>query len=835
MGPGPHGHALPGDRPQWPRDRVVDVRHIKLDLKLDIPNKAISGTVTHSVAALNDGLTGMAFDAMELDIEKVSVAGKAAVFHNDGQKLHVQFPSPGKQGEEFKIAIAYCATPRLGLYFIGPDEAYPDKPTQVWSQCQDEDSRFWFPCYDYPNQKQTTDMLATVPADWYVLSNGRLLEDKLNRDGTRRFHWHQDRPHATYLVTLVAGQFERLDASRDGLTIDYFVEAKDRADGERTFKHTPEMIQLFERITGVAYPWAKYSQVVVRDFVFGGMENTSATTMTENILLDAKAARDHTTDGLISHELAHMWWGDLLTCRDWSHGWLNEGFATYFEMLWNEHHRGIDEYRQEVITNTDLYVGERYRRPIVANVYHEPIDIFDRHLYEKGSLVLHTLRGVLGDDQFFRSLQRYCSDNQDGSVVTYDLALAIERETGRNMEWFFDQWVHKPGHPKFKVSWAWDAGAKLATVQVKQTQEIEDGTPIFRVPLLIDFRTGRSRPHAFDVEIEEKEHTFAFPLPEKPDLCRFDAHNFVLKEIEFEKPLAELEFQLSNDDDIAGRAQAAAGLGKKGGPRAVGALERAVMNDRFWGAKAAAAKALGVAKGSAARYALIRCLTVRDHKARRAVALALGEFRGDQDAFDALAPFSRRDPSYFVEADANRAIGKLRLPGSFDLLAANIGRPSFLGTVRKGCLDGLVELRDERGFELISGAARYGAPHQSRAIAVGALARLAKYFEGRKPAIGDEIAEYLEDPDFRVRIAAANALKALGDPDRAPLLDRMAERELDGRAVRVGREGSQALRTGTETPRELKQLRDDVEKLRAESTGLRERLEKIEGRDRKPG
>ena len=326
--------------------------------------------------------------------------------------------------------------------------------------------------------------------------------------------------------------------------------ATDVASGELTFKNTPAMIDLFEQITGVDYPWAKYSQIVVRDFVFCGMENTSATTMTENILFDRKAARDFTSDPLISHELAHQWFGDLMTCRDWSHGWLNESFATYLEMLWDEHHLGIDHYRQGAIENAELYFGERYRRPIVTNVFNQPIDLFDRHLYEKGSVVLAMLRSLLGDDQFFRSIQRYIRENQERSVITQDLAAAIEAETGRNLDWFFDQWVYRPGHPNFKVSWSYNDDHKLATVTVKQTQPTTDGTPIFRMPVTIDFRKGRTKPQSFRVEITEAEHTFVFPVSQKPDLCRFDPYGGVLKEVDFEKSVGELRLQLRDDDDI---------------------------------------------------------------------------------------------------------------------------------------------------------------------------------------------------------------------------------------------------------------------------------------------
>lgn len=821
-------HALPGDRPVWPRDRVVDVVHSKIEVSLDVPARAVSGTVTHTVALLNDGTASVAFDAVAMQVSSVAVARRPAPFEYDGRTLRIEIGEGRKRGQEFAVAITYAATPQLGMYFVGPDDGYPDKPQQVWTQCQDEDTRYWLPCFDHPSEKFTSEMIVTVPGSWYALSNGRLLQDKKNRDGTRTMHWHQDRPHPTYLLTLAAGEFARIEAPAGRVPVDYFVEPKDVATAEKTFANTPAMVALFEKLTGMPYPWSKYSQVVVRDFIFGGMENTSATTMTENMLVDPKAARDFTSDPLISHELAHQWFGDLLTCRDWSHGWLNEGFATFLEMLWDEEHTGIDLYRQGVIENTELYIEERYRRPIVTNVFNEPIDLFDRHLYEKGSLVLHMLRGVLGDDQFFRSLQRYVRDNQERNVITQDLANAIAAETGRNLDWFFDQWVYRPGHPRLKVSWTWDEAAKLATVSVRQTQDTADGTPLFRLPVTVDFRRGRAKPTSFAIELDRADQTFVFPLAAKPDLCRFDPHNLVLKELDFDKSVGELRLQLRDDDDIAGRQAAARGLGKKGGPEAVEALETAVMGDRYWAVQAAAAKALGEVRTTAARDALLRCLKVRQPKARRGVVAALGAFRGDQVVFEALRPLAKRDQSWFVEAEACRSIGKLRLPGSVEVLTAEFDRPSFRQVVRAGCIDGLVECRAADGFALFARAARYGEPFQARPVAVGAMARLGAYFPERKKVLGEEIAAFLEDRDFRVRIAAANALKTLDDPSQAPALDRMAARELDGRAVRMARENSLALRKGARTEDEVRRLREEFEKVREENARLRDRIEKVE-------
>ena len=819
------GHPLPGDRPQWPRDRIADIRHSKIDVRIDVPGQGISGTVTHTLVAMNPGLHTVSLDAVDMQIGNVMVGGKPVEFGYDGEQISIPLDPPRDRGQEFRVAVTYAATPRVGLYFTGPDDGYPEKPVQAWTQGQDEDSKYWFPCLDSPNGKQTTDLLATVPGHWFVLSNGRLLENKENRDGTRRYHWHQDRPHSTYLISMAAGEFERIEANRNDLTIDYYVEEKDVDSAIRTFKNTPEMVELFEKVSGIPYPWAKYSQIVVRDFVFGGMENTSATTMTELILLDRKAERDFTSDGLISHELAHMWWGDLLTCREWAHGWLNEGFATYMECLWTEHHRGIDEYHQEVLDNTALYLAEEYRRPLVANVYNEPIDVFDRHLYEKGSLVLHMLRQELGDEAFYRSLQLYTRDNQDRNVVTRDLVRAISEETGRNLDWFFDQWVFKPGHPKFKVSWSWDNDRKVATVSVKQTQDTTDGTPVFQTPVRIGFRTGRGRPQEFQVRIESEEESFSFALPRKPDLCRFDPYGAVLKELEFDKPAKELVFQLQNDDDIGGREAAARALGKKGGATAVEALATAMTGDRFWGVQAAAARALGKAGTADAKAALIAAIGIRHPKTRRGIVEALGNFHDDEEAREALIPLSRRDQSWFVEGEANRSLGKLRVAGAYEAIMANIDRPSFRQVVRIGCIDGLVELRDERAVEQVLRVAKYGEPFQARPVAMRALGQLANRFESRRTEICDVLVDYLRDPDFRVRIAAANALKRAGDGSRAPALDEMRERELDGRGIRVARQVSAALRSGDTVPGEVRKLRDELEELRREHQKLTEKLE----------
>ncbi|MHC4923839.1 MAG: M1 family metallopeptidase, partial [Planctomycetota bacterium] len=322
--------ALPGTPTRWSRDRVVDVQHIKLEVALDFRNKAISGTATHTVKPILDGLTSIDFDCVELEVSKVRAKGQRGVkFTQTDDILTVTFARGLPAGRSVDIAITYKGTPRRGLYYCGPDEHYPDKAVEAWTQGQDEDSRHWYPCYDYPNQKATTEVIATAPEHMTVLSNGRLVKKRVNKARkTKTWYWKQAIPHVTYLVTLVAGVYEEWKSSWRGVPMTVFAPPGRLADAKRACAKTGRMMTFFSKQIGERYPYEKYDQVFVQDFIFGGMENTTATTLTDTALLDKKSFVDVKMDSLVAHELAHQWWGDLVTCRDWSHGWLNEGFAT---------------------------------------------------------------------------------------------------------------------------------------------------------------------------------------------------------------------------------------------------------------------------------------------------------------------------------------------------------------------------------------------------------------------------------------------------------------------------------------------------------------------------
>ncbi len=820
---------LPGATVKYARDRDFDVQHVKLDLNVDPEKKRLDGTAHITLTPIVDNVTRLEFDAVELDIKDVKLsAGKVAGSENGGRKLIIDLDKALKTSENITVSIRYSGEPRRGMYFIGPDKYYPDRPYQAWTQGEDEESRYWFPCYDYPNDRATSEVIVTVPQKYMAISNGTLVETKEEKaKGVKTFHWKQDIPHSSYLISLVVGEFALVKEKAEDIELQYYVPKGREEESKRSFEKTPKMVRFFSDYFGVKYPYPKYAQVVVSDFIFGGMENISATTLTERTLHDKRAHLDFTSEDLVAHELAHQWWGDLVTCRDWSHAWLNEGFATYCETLFKEYDLGKDEAAQYQLQDLEEYMDEdkdRYRRAIVSRSYIEPTELFDRHLYEKGGLVLHTLRYYLGDELFQKGLRNYANTFRERVVETSDFRRALEEATGKSLEGFFDQWVHHGGYPEFKVSYDWDDNAKIAKLSVHQTQAGEGETPsVFATPVDIAF-TFVKGVQTKRVMITQREQTFYISLPEKPRDVEFDPGNWVLKTLDFDKPKPMLLQQLQTDRNVIGRVRAAQRLTKYPTEDVVDALKATIMKDGFWGVQAAAAKALGTIRTTLAMRALTAGLKTKHPKARRAVVKALGEFRDEDVAKMLIGVLDEGDPSYFVEAEAARSLGKTRSTKAFDVLKKNLRKESFNEVIRVGVFDGYAELKDPQAIPIIIEWTRYGKPHAAREAATKALGKLG---EG-KPEVTDHLVHLLDDPWFRVRLESCVALGELLDAKASGALERLVERELDGRVKRRAREAIQKIQAGREASDEFRKLRDDVDKLREENRQLKERLEKIE-------
>ncbi|HLI97950.1 MAG TPA: M1 family aminopeptidase [Candidatus Baltobacteraceae bacterium] len=815
--------ALPGSRLRYGPDKTVDVRHIDLYLRPDLERQHLDGVCTTTVRALDEPVSSLTLDAVDLQIASVEREERPMQFSADGRHLTIYLEPPLAPEEQTTFSIRYSVTnPRHGLFFVN---------NHAWTQSQDENARFWFPCLDYPHEKQTTSTAIDVPKGQFALSNGALVERR--DDGDRSIYsYRQDVPHSTYLTTMVVGPFvevaqplERADGTE--LQIFYYVLPGREADGERSFGKTPRMVEVFEEKIGVRYPYARYSQIAVADFIFGGMENTSATTQTDRTLHDERAHLDFSSDPLVSHELAHQWFGDLLTCRDWSHAWLNEGFATYFEAVFREADLGYDEYVYDVFTFLERYLEEdsdRYRRPIVYNRFRDPIELFDRHLYEKGGAVLHMLRGELGETRFWRAIRRYAGDNVQRNVETIDLIRAIEQSTGRNLRGFFDQWVFRGGHPQLTVVLKYDEERKALTITIDQKQPVDASNPAYTFDVDLGIVTADER--RMRVRVERAHETVTIPLDERPQVVRFDPGAFILADVTYEFGDRFAAAALAGDSNVAARIYAARELAKSGSASARAALDAAFTSDSFWGVLDQAAKALGKTHAPWARRLLTAHVHHKHPKVRRAIASALGSFK-DSGAADVLVAIARDDESYFVRAAALHSLGKTRDVRAFDVLASAIAESSWNGTVESGAARGLGELGDARAIPLLIAATQPGRDETLRRAALDALARSGELIESERAGIVEAIADRLDDPMFLVQRSAIDAAERLADGRFLAALDRLSVSGFDGRVRRDCAEAAIRIRESQKVPAQVNGLRTDIDALREEQRKLQEQIESI--------
>lgn len=855
---------LPDDSLHYAPDRPADVRHVKLEITLDFDQETVGGTASTTFSALYEETRTITFDAVELHIENIALAdGTKLDYDSTDKKLCVTLNRSYKYGEECTIVITYHAKPRTGLHFIKPAAEDPTRPEQIWSFGQPRYHSYWFPCHDSPNDRATTEIIVTVPTRFLTVSNGNLLSVTDN-GATKTHHWRHDVPHAAYLVSLVVGDFAVIEDNYNGKPVKYFVRKDRKDDAPLLMGQTPQMMRFFSEFTGVEYPYDKYDQTVVELYT-GAMEHTTATTHSFSLLPDQRAALDMEVVPVVAHELAHQWFGDLVTCRDWSNGWLNEGFATYFEELWGQYDKGDDEFKYSMHNLKQGYLGEdrHYRRPIVYYVYHDDgFELFDGHMYNKGGWVLHMLRHQLGEAAFKRGIHAYLERYRTKEVITADLERTLEEVTGRSLAQFFRQWVYSGGYPAFEVNYSWDSEHKMAKVKIKQTQKVDDLTPCFVAPVDLAFTVPTSDDAAKDATTNETrtipmrvivgedgqvEQSFYLPLEREPVLVRFDPDGWLLKTLSFERSAKMLRYQLAHDPDILGRIEATEELGKKDDEESLKALTTALNSDAFWGVRAEAASALGEVGSEKAQAALLDALSSLDDKqfsrVRDAIAHALGRFQAPQQAdlaqrsAQALSLLLEKgDYSYRVESAAAEALGKTRTLGVVDLLIGLLARPSWNNTVQRAIFSGLAATGEDRVVETMVSYVNNPTNHPTlRRAAVSGLWAVGrnKYFfseEARQRAVTALDNAVQHDSWSPVRTFAALALPAFGEKRTIGALENAASHELESFALRQMRLAAQDLRSAGKENEQIKDLRHDLDEMRQENRKLKEQLGAIEAR-----
>ena len=490
--------------------RTMDLLHMDLDLRFDWKNQQVIGKAKLRLTPYFYPQKIVILDAQDFEFGRVAWMHKGQLetlsYRYDNQEIQIYLPEEASVGDTVELEVNYVAFPEKnsgegsaaitdtkGLYFIDPMDTIPGKPTMLWTQGETQHSSKWFPTIDRPNERLTHDIYLTVPDSMVSISNGRLLKEESLGNGMRKDHWKMDLPHAPYLVAIAVGDFAKVTASRGDLPLGYYVEKGFEKGAAKVFASTPDMISYFEKRLGVPFPWQKYDQIVVRDFVSGAMENTTASIFMEELLLDEREALDSEWDYIIAHELFHQWFGDLVTAESWSNLTLNEAFANYSEYLWNEKRYGQDQADLKLVVEKEGYLAEADAEPkeLIRFNYADAEDLFDAHSYNKGGLVLHMLRRELGDAAFFKGLNLYLTQHAFQAVEAHDLRLAMERVSGRDLNWFFNQWFFAKGHPELKVEVDYSQPENLL-LRFSQVQDLNE-TPVFQLPITVSWYEGEVR------------------------------------------------------------------------------------------------------------------------------------------------------------------------------------------------------------------------------------------------------------------------------------------------------------------------------------------------------
>ncbi len=760
------------DAPYAP-SRDYSLKNIRTHLWFDLTGHSIRGEAAESVVVLRDGVSELAFDSVDLKIASVEVDGRAALFKVLPAKLVVSLAHPAARGERHEVVIRYSGRPKKGLYFILPDSYYPQQPQEIWSQGEAEDTHYYIPLYDYPNDRTTSEMLLTVPASWVTISNGKLAGIEDAPGGLKTWDWKQSEPLSTYLISVVAGDFAEQTGTWRGIPLRFLAPRGREADLAPTFARTQQMLDLFSSTLGVPYPWAQYAQSAVDEFVAGGMENTSATTIEARFLVDPRlAAEDRIgTDDILSHELAHQWFGDLVTCKDWSNLWLNEGFATFFEHYWMEKHYGADAAAYEYWTDQQRWFTQPrlYPVPIFNRNFGTDSTEYAGDIYDKAGWVLRMLREKLGDPDFFAGLRHYLEVNRGKNVVTADLQKGIEEATAIDVDQFFHQWIYRGGAPQFQVGYTYDPAARTVRLDVAQTQKVEGLVELFDVPLRVEITTVGSR-QTYPIEISQASQTFTLPSDGPPLMVLFDPGDTILKKVDFPKEPEAWIYQLKHAASVADRTDAAVALGNdRKDPQAIAALGDAAQGDPFWGVRVEALKALGRTGGASAEGSILAATQSGPPWVRDVAVEELGNFKEDSSLAGRLNDLAAHDSAYRVRASALRALGRIRSRESYDTLVAALNQDSPDDLLRRAALEGLGSLGDSRAVPLLLSWSAPGKPFSSRRAAITAVARIDK----KDSSITRTLVGYLQEPYFDVRFSAVLALEARGDPSAIGPLESM--------------------------------------------------------------
>jgi aminopeptidase N len=667
--------------------RINDLIHTKLDVRFDYKKRYMYGKEWVTLKPHFYPTDTLRLDAKGMDIKNISVVknGKNIPLnykYQDSLSLAIQLDKVYHNNETYTVYIDYTSKPNelhvkgsaaindaKGLYFINPDGTEKDKPTQIWTQGETESSSCWFPTIDQGQQKTTEEIAMTVPAKYVTLSNGLLKSQKVNGDGTRTDVWKQDLPHSPYLFMMAVGDFKVYKDKWRDKEVSYYLEPKYAPYAKEIFGMTPELIEFYSKTLGVDYPWAKYAQIVVRDYVSGAMENTSATLHgvyvqgTRRELLDAYYNDGRST---IAHELFHQWFGDYVTAESWSNLTVNESFANFSEIMWAEYKYGKDEADAHSYKDMLTYMANpaNKTKDLVRFHYNDKEDVFDAVTYQKGGRILNMLRNYLGYEAFYKGLGIYLKTNAFKAGEPQQLRLALEEASGRDLNWFFNQWYYNAGHPSLKISYKWDDASKTQTVYLQQTQDAD----AFKLPMAIDIYAGGKKTR-HKVWMNDKADTLTFASAVKPDLVNVDGDKILLAQKTDNKTLDEYVFQYFNAPLYLDRFEAITKAATEQGNEGARKVMLAALKDKYYGLRIKAILGLNMTNDD-----------VRN------------------PAQPILLSLAQTDPNTLVRAAAITALGKLKASGMMNTFRDALKSESY--AVQGAALSAIALQDPETGLSL---------------------------------------------------------------------------------------------------------------------------------------
>ncbi len=799
----------------YPPDREVKVSHLALDLTPDFKQRTFEGKETFQFKPNGKPVQELSLDAIDLTILSVTSTEEIQGWQATTNKLIITFATPVPMDKEASVTIAYRAQPSKGIYFRTPEMGYKEGDTHLFSNGEPIEARHWYPCFDSPNAKFTSEVTCRVPAGMTAVSNGRLVsEEKDAATGLKVFHWSQEQPHANYLISLTAGYFTKLEDKHNNVPLAFLTPPSEFNEAAAFFRDTDDIMGFFEAEIGIPFPWAKYYQICLNDFVWGGMENTSATLLTDENLFTEATENIIDGDELVSHEMAHQWFGDLVTCDDWSDIWLNEGFATYYALLYDGHKNGHDSMLFGLYRNARQITGmQDDTNSIVRRTYGDPEDVFGRSsylAYAKGGWVLHMLRSQLGEDLYRRCIKTYLERHQYGNVVTEDLRKVIEELSGRSFDQFFDQWLYHAHHPELEASYSWDEKTRLAKVSLRQAQKIDQNVLLFSFPLTIRFK-GKFGTVDRPILVKEKEEDFYFPLESAPRIVRLDPDYTLLAKTTFNLPNDMLYAQLADRDDMLGQLLAIEQLKEKKDKETVEKLKETMTNDSFYGVRGAAAWALSSIHTDDALEALVTSPRQSDARVRWQVGGGIDGFYRDS-AYDSTRNTLKNEKNPMILRTSIAALGKYAQPDVRDVLIKFLNSESYRNQLAGAAVDAM-RSQDDPAYiaPLMETLRKREADFRSGGFgsSLDTLAYLARN-EEKKDAVREFLLGYVNHKKESIQVAAIQALGTLGDPRSIAVLKTFADSAKASPQQTAAEKAVADLRAGRKPVDDFKNLRQEV-------------------------